>query len=74
LLAAKKRQVDLIVMSVHRSRAISWSHLPWPVATEVTSLGTRARDAAAQNLYSAGWGTTSGKVREFPGLKASIGP
>lgn len=32
---AQKREVDLIVMRVHRSRATSWSHLPWPVASEV---------------------------------------
>ena len=35
---AQSRQADLIVMSVHRSRAISVSaHLPWPVASEVVS-------------------------------------
>jgi nucleotide-binding universal stress UspA family protein len=35
---AKDREADLIVMSVHRSRAASWSaHLPWPVASEVVS-------------------------------------
>ena len=34
---AEQRQVDLIVMSVHRSHATSWSHLPWPVASEVIS-------------------------------------
>ena len=37
LLEAEERQVDLIVMSVHRSRANSWSHLPCPVAAEVIS-------------------------------------
>ena len=31
---AEKRKVDLIVMSVHKSRAMS-THLPWPVASEV---------------------------------------
>lgn len=36
--AARERQVDLIVMSVHKSRAASWSsHSPWPVASEVVS-------------------------------------
>lgn len=35
---AEERQADLIVMSVHKSRAASWSaHLPWPVASEVVS-------------------------------------
>jgi len=34
VLEEKKREVDLIVMSVHKSRAMS-SHLPWPVASEV---------------------------------------
>ncbi|MGB8065173.1 MAG: universal stress protein [Candidatus Sulfotelmatobacter sp.] len=35
---AQERAVDLIVMSVHKSRAASWSsHLPWPVASEVVS-------------------------------------
>ena len=35
---AEERQADLIVMSVHQSRAASWSaHLPWPVASEVVS-------------------------------------
>jgi nucleotide-binding universal stress UspA family protein len=34
---AEKRDVDLIVMSVHRSRAASRSHLPWPTASEVIS-------------------------------------
>ena len=35
---AEERQADLIVMSVHKSRATSWSsHLPWPVASEVVS-------------------------------------
>jgi len=30
------RDADLIVMSVHKSRASSWlAHLPWPVASEV---------------------------------------
>ena len=37
LLEAEKREADLIVMSVHRSHATSWSHLPWPVASEVIS-------------------------------------
>jgi nucleotide-binding universal stress UspA family protein len=33
-----EREVDLIVMSVRRSRAAAWSaHLPWPVASEVVS-------------------------------------
>ncbi len=36
---AEIRNVDLIVMSVHKSRLSSWSaHLPWPVASEVVSL------------------------------------
>jgi nucleotide-binding universal stress UspA family protein len=35
---AQQREADLIVMSVHKSRAASWSsHLPWPVASEVVS-------------------------------------
>lgn len=35
---AHDREADLIVMSVHKSRAASWSaHLPWPVASEVVS-------------------------------------
>ena len=35
---AQEREADLIVMSVHKSRATSWSsHLPWPVASEVVS-------------------------------------
>ena len=35
---AQVREADLIVMSVHRSRALSLSaHLPWPVASEVVS-------------------------------------
>lgn len=35
---AREQEVDLIVMSVHRSRAAAWSaHLPWPVASEVVS-------------------------------------
>lgn len=35
---AEERDVDLIVMSVHKSRASSWmTHLPWPVASEVVS-------------------------------------
>ena len=35
---AHHREADLIVMSVHKSRAASWSsHLPWPVASEVVS-------------------------------------
>jgi nucleotide-binding universal stress UspA family protein len=37
LLEAEKRGADLIVMSVHRSHATSWSHLPWPIASEVIS-------------------------------------
>jgi nucleotide-binding universal stress UspA family protein len=37
LLEAEKREADLIVMSVHRSHATPWSHLPWPVASEVIS-------------------------------------
>lgn len=37
LLEAQNREADLIVMSVRRSRATSWSHLPWPVASEVIS-------------------------------------
>lgn len=33
---AEEREADLIVMSVHKSRAATWSsHLPWPVASEV---------------------------------------
>lgn len=36
LLEAARREVDLIVMSVHKSRAMS-SHLPWPIASEVIS-------------------------------------
>lgn len=36
VLEATEREVDLIVMSVHRSRAASWlAHMPWPVASEV---------------------------------------
>lgn len=36
---AEIRNVDLIVMSVHKARVASWSaHLPWPVASEVVSL------------------------------------
>ncbi len=36
---AETRNVDLIVMSVHKARVASWSaHLPWPVASEVVSL------------------------------------
>jgi len=35
---AQARAADLVVMSVHRSRAVSLSaHLPWPVASEVVS-------------------------------------
>ena len=35
---ARERQADLIVMSVHKSRAASWSsHSLWPVASEVVS-------------------------------------
>lgn len=30
---AEKREVDLIVLSVHHSRSASSSHLPWPVAS-----------------------------------------
>lgn len=38
LCAAQEREADLIVMSVHKSRAPSWlAHLPWPVASEVVS-------------------------------------
>lgn len=38
VLEARERIADLIVMSVHKSRAASWSaHLPWPVASEVVS-------------------------------------
>lgn len=33
---AQERESDLIVMSVHKARAVPWSsHLPWPVASEV---------------------------------------
>ena len=36
---AQERNVDLIVMSVHKSRVSSWTaHLPWPVASEVVSV------------------------------------
>lgn len=36
LCEAQDREADLIVMSVHKSRAVGWSsHLPWPVASEV---------------------------------------
>lgn len=39
LCEAKSREADLIVMSVHKSRAVPWlSHMPWPVASEVVSL------------------------------------
>ena len=32
------READLIVMSVHKSRAAAWlAHMPWPVASEVVS-------------------------------------
>jgi len=35
---AAERDVDLIVMSVHKARALALSsHLPWPVASEVVS-------------------------------------
>jgi nucleotide-binding universal stress UspA family protein len=35
---SREREIDLIVMSVRRSPAASWSaHLPWPVASEVVS-------------------------------------
>lgn len=35
---AKEREVDMIIMSVHKSRVSSWSaHMPWPVASEVVS-------------------------------------
>lgn len=35
---AQEREVDLIVMSVHKARASALSsHLPWPVASEVVS-------------------------------------
>lgn len=38
LLEARNREADLVVMSVHKSRAAAWSsHLPWPVASEVVS-------------------------------------
>ena len=37
LLEAEKRSVDLIVLGVHHARAISSSHLPWPLASEVIS-------------------------------------
>jgi len=38
LLESREREVDLIVMSVRRSLAGSWSaRLPWPVASEVVS-------------------------------------
>jgi len=38
LCEAREREVDLIVMSVHKSRAASWmAHMPWPVASEVVS-------------------------------------
>jgi nucleotide-binding universal stress UspA family protein len=36
---AEIRNVDIIVMSVHKARVASWSaHLPWPIASEVVSL------------------------------------
>lgn len=38
VLEALNREADLIVMSVHKSRAVAWSsHMPWPVASEVVS-------------------------------------
>jgi len=38
LVEAQQREADLIVMSVHKSRASSWlAHMPWPVASEVVS-------------------------------------
>jgi len=37
LFEAENREADLIVMSVHRSRTTTSSHLPWPVASEVIS-------------------------------------
>jgi nucleotide-binding universal stress UspA family protein len=38
LCEAQGRNADLIVMSVHKSRAASWlAHMPWPVASEVVS-------------------------------------
>ena len=38
LLEAQERGADLIVMSVHKSRAASWlAHLPRPIASEVVS-------------------------------------
>ena len=38
VLEAAERDVDLIVMSVHKSRAASWlAHMPWPTASEVVS-------------------------------------
>jgi nucleotide-binding universal stress UspA family protein len=38
LCEAQDREADLIVMSVHKSRAASWlAHMPWPVASEVVS-------------------------------------
>lgn len=38
LCEAEGRNADLIVMSVHKSRAASWlAHMPWPVACEVVS-------------------------------------
>jgi len=38
LAEAQERAADLIVMSVHKSRATSWlAHMPWPVASDVVS-------------------------------------
>jgi nucleotide-binding universal stress UspA family protein len=38
LIESREREVDLIVMSVRRSLAASWSaHLPWAIASEVVS-------------------------------------
>jgi len=38
LQTAAERDIDLIVMSVHRARAFALSsHLPWPIASEVVS-------------------------------------
>lgn len=35
---SQERDSDLVVMSVHKARAVGWSaHLPWPVASEVVS-------------------------------------
>lgn len=38
LCEARDCEADLIVMSVHKSRAASWlAHMPWPIASEVVS-------------------------------------